>query len=302
MPEHVTPPVPLTAAFRSAEVTRGPGASRSAGASRRARAFSGTGAAPCAGPVASAAYPFDPPAVTPPSAGPGPRGATTPPRGGPTPAAPWPVAKLGTLRSRAFIECPGSQIAAIARARAMAAMASADMVVAPVPLRVADEPEPGAALPPADHPGPERHCMGTFRGQRDQAGQARAFLAAFLGGWARVDDALLLIGELSANAVVHTGSGAPGGLFTVRATLAGAWLRAEVEDQGSNWNGRLEEAECPHGLFLLRQLATRCGTRRARGGWVTWFVLGDDTISPAREPQSGRLGINPVQSPGSERP
>jgi serine/threonine-protein kinase RsbW len=118
-----------------------------------------------------------------------------------------------------------------------------------------------------------RYCVGTFGGRREQVGQARAFLAAFLGDWARVDDAVLLIGELGANAVVHTGSGEPGGLFTVRAALAGPWLRAEVEDQGSSWSGRLEDAECPHGLFLLRQLSTRCGTRRTRGGWVTWFAL-----------------------------
>jgi hypothetical protein len=118
-----------------------------------------------------------------------------------------------------------------------------------------------------------RYCVGTFGGRREQVGQARAFLAAFLGDWARVDDAVLLIGELGANAVVHTGSGEPGGLFTVRAALAGPWLRAEVEDQGSSWSGRLEDAECPHGLFLLRQLSARCGTRRTRGGWVTWFAL-----------------------------
>ena len=294
MPEHVTPPVPLTAAFRGTEATGGPGASRGA------RAVSGTGAGPCAWPVASAAYPPGPPAVTPPIAVRGPRGAATP-RCWPAPAVPWPLTTVGTLRSRAFIECPGSQIAAIARAQAMAAMAPADTLVAPVPLRVADEPEPGAALPLADRREPVRHCLGTFRGQREQAGQARAFLGAFLGGWGRVDDALLLIGELSANAIVHTGSGAPGGLFTVRATLAGGWLRAEVEDQGSSWNGRLEDAECPHGLFLLRQLASRCGTRRVRGGWVTWFVLGDDTISAVRAPQSGRSGINPVDSPGRGR-
>jgi serine/threonine-protein kinase RsbW len=118
-----------------------------------------------------------------------------------------------------------------------------------------------------------RFCVGTFGGRREQVGQARAFLAAFLGDWVRVDDAVLLIGELGANAVVHTGSGEPGGLFTVRAVLAGSWLRAEVEDQGSSWDGRLQDAECPHGLFLLRQLSARCGTRRSRGGWVTWFVL-----------------------------
>jgi len=189
----------------------------------------------------------------------------------------------------------------------MAAAASAEALAAlapPTPLTVVDrdQPEPGGTLPLGDHRGPGRFCLGMFPGQREQVGQARAFLAAFLGGWGRADDAMLLIGELGANAVVHTGSGAPGGLFTVRATLAGAWLRAEVEDQGSSWNGRLEEAECPHGLFLLRQLATQCGTRRARGGWVTWFVLGDDTITPARGPQSGRSGINPVDSPGRGRP
>src|ERR1700744_6723336 len=83
-----------------------------------------------------------------------------------------------------------------------------------------------------------RYCVGTFPGQREQVGQARAFLAAFLGGWARTDDAVLLIGELGANAVVHTGSGAPGGLFTVRASLSGGGLQAEVEDQGSTWDGR----------------------------------------------------------------
>ena len=113
---------------------------------------------------------------------------------------------------------------------------------------VLDEASP-EALGTDDAIGPRRgrYCVGTFGGRREQVGQARAFLAAFLGDWARVDDAVLLIGELGANAVVHTGSGEPGGLFTVRAALAGPWLRAEVEDQGSSWSGRLEDAECQIG-------------------------------------------------------
>ncbi len=143
-----------------------------------------------------------------------------------------------------------------------------------VAARVLDEASPEALrTDDAIRPRRGRYCVGTFGGRREQVGQARAFLAAFLGDWARVDDAVLLIGELGANAVVHTGSGEPGGLFTVRAALAGPWLRAEVEDQGSSWSGRLEDAECPHGLFLLRQLSARCGTRRSRSGWVTWFAL-----------------------------
>ena len=154
------------------------------------------------------------------------------------------LTRVSSLRSRAFIECPGAQIAAQPRAMA-AATEALTAPPAPAPLTVVVEPEPGGTLPLNDHRGPGRFCLGMFPGQREQAGQARAFLAAFLGGWSRVDDAVLLIGELSANAVVHTGSGAPGGLFTVRASLTGAWLRAEVEDQGSSWNGQARGRRMP---------------------------------------------------------
>jgi serine/threonine-protein kinase RsbW len=253
MPEHAPLPIPPAwpPVWLPTAATSALAAARHAGLAAAASRRWPEAAAPCGWPVA--------PVVT--TRLPGRRAALRP--------------TVTLVRSRAFTECPGTQIAA--RARAMAAT-SAEVLVASthsVSPPVADEPAPAAALPLADHRGPGRYCVGTFSGQREQVGQARAFLAAFLGGWARTDDAVLLMGELGANAVVHTGSGAPGGLFTVRASLAGAWLRAEVEDQGSTWNGRLEDAECPHGLFLLRQLSNRCGARRTRGGWVTWFVLGD---------------------------
>src|ERR1700743_3183708 len=110
--------------------SRGTEATGGPGASRGARAGSGTGAGPCAWPVASAAYPPGPPAAPPPLA------------------------------------APPAQAVATARATAVAAMAPAATLVAPVPLRVADEPEPGAALPLADRREPVRHCLGTFAGQR----------------------------------------------------------------------------------------------------------------------------------------
>jgi anti-sigma regulatory factor (Ser/Thr protein kinase) len=119
-----------------------------------------------------------------------------------------------------------------------------------------------------------RICVGSFPGRLDQVSQARAFAAAFLHEWPRADDAMLLIGELCANAVLHTRSGRPGGMFTLRAMMAGDGLRAEVQDQGSGWDGRLDAAPAPHGLFLLRQVATTCGTRRSPSGWTTWFTLG----------------------------
>jgi hypothetical protein len=133
----------------------------------------------------------------------------------------------------------------------------------------------GTALPPRaallEKP---LKCAGSFRGRLDQVGHARAFISAFMGGCAATDDAMLLISELCANAVMHTSSGKPGGIFTVRAVLADHCMCAEVEDQGSTWDGRLDDARCPHGLFLLRQVAADCGTLRGAEGWITWFTLG----------------------------
>jgi anti-sigma regulatory factor (Ser/Thr protein kinase) len=140
---------------------------------------------------------------------------------------------------------------------------------------------PARAAPPgAEEP---RICVGSFRGRLDQVGRARRFLAEFLAGWAGTDEAVLLAGELCANAVLHTGSGGPGGTFTIRAVMAGRCLRAEVEDQGSPWNGDLTAAQAPHGLFLLRELSSGCGTRPGTRGWITWFTLADPAVP-------GRLG------------
>ena len=72
----------------------------------------------------------------------------------------------------------------------------------------------------------------------------------------------------------HTASGRPGGTFTVRVEVdPGTGLHAEVEDQGSEWDGDIGAAECPHGLFLLRELSGECGARRGERGWIVWFTM-----------------------------
>jgi hypothetical protein len=79
---------------------------------------------------------------------------------------------------------------------------------------------------------------------------------------------------LAANACAHSASGRPGGTFVVRAQVSdGGRVYAEVEDQGSPWDGTFSTVESPHGLYLLRALSTECGTRRGDRGWITWFVL-----------------------------
>jgi hypothetical protein len=116
-------------------------------------------------------------------------------------------------------------------------------------------------------------CTLTLPGQSAQIGRVRALLSAFLNGFPAADDAVLLASELCANACLHSASGLPGGTFTVRARLCGAYLHAEVEDQGSGWDGHLVAAETPHGLYLLRTLSVACGTLPGVSGWVTWFVV-----------------------------
>lgn len=87
-------------------------------------------------------------------------------------------------------------------------------------------------------------------------------MTRILHGWPATDDAVLLISELCTNAVAHSASGRPGGTFTVRAhILDRRYVRAEVEDQGSAWDGNISTAQPPHGLYLLRQLSTTYGTR-----------------------------------------
>jgi anti-sigma regulatory factor (Ser/Thr protein kinase) len=62
--------------------------------------------------------------------------------------------------------------------------------------------------------------------------------------------------ELATNAIVHSRSGLPGGLFTVRAEVHPgdfAWL--EVEDQGGPWVARDPDEEHGRGLALVVALA-----------------------------------------------
>jgi hypothetical protein len=128
--------------------------------------------------------------------------------------------------------------------------------------------------PPATPTPPPLTWERTYPGRKDQAAEVRAALRSFLRDWPLADDAITLASELAANAVSHSHSRQPGGQFTVRAQLhPDGSLHAQVEDQGSNWDGDLGTAECPHGLYLLRALSTTCGTHPSNNGRVTWFTL-----------------------------
>ena len=64
--------------------------------------------------------------------------------------------------------------------------------------------------------------------------ETRAFLRKALAGCPRADDAIALGSEFSANAVLHSRSGAPGGTFTVRTEVSEDEWRDCVEPGVAN--------------------------------------------------------------------
>jgi anti-sigma regulatory factor (Ser/Thr protein kinase) len=109
----------------------------------------------------------------------------------------------------------------------------------------------------------------TYAGTKDRVHEVRADLAPVVKGCPFADDFVLLASELSANAVVHSRSGLPGGVFTVRAEVRPGdygWL--EVEDQGGPWVEKEPDEEHGRGLAMVAALA-------GEGNWTV-----DDGSTP----------------------
>jgi anti-sigma regulatory factor (Ser/Thr protein kinase) len=100
----------------------------------------------------------------------------------------------------------------------------------------------------------------------EQVALARRFLRKMLDGCPVVDDAVLICSELVTNAVLHSDSAKPGGLFTVRAEVRdGDYVWLEVEDQGGRWVSHEPSETSGRGLGIVAGLADY------------WDVRGDDT-------------------------
>ncbi|MFW5419784.1 ATP-binding protein [Nocardiopsis sp. CNT-189] len=132
----------------------------------------------------------------------------------------------------------------------------------------------------------------TFAGLPGQVRAARTWLDHLLAqpaappgaGHAR-PTACLLLSELATNALRHTASGAPGGLFSVIATVDASHLRVSIHDQGgpnipappaAALRGDADQAllSCSgRGLLLVAALATTWDTRPAPTGRTVWFEL-----------------------------
>jgi hypothetical protein len=143
-------------------------------------------------------------------------------------------------------------------------------------------------LPRAAADDPERMWERTFTGNPEQIRHVRAALRPLLAECPVADDIILIVSELSANAVAHSKSREPGGRFIVRLQhVRGEYVCGEVEDEGSYWDGNLpDSARNASGLFLVLNLATACGVAHGLGqNRVVWFRKDH----PAADDQAGRF-------------
>jgi anti-sigma regulatory factor (Ser/Thr protein kinase) len=109
---------------------------------------------------------------------------------------------------------------------------------------------------------PVMYWRRTFPGQPDQAHVIRAFVATLLPDRPRLDEVLLAVGELVANALRHTKSG-QGGSFTVEVFHAGGRTAVSVTDEGGPAEPVVAEArewsESGRGLHTVSVLADSWG-------------------------------------------
>jgi anti-sigma regulatory factor (Ser/Thr protein kinase) len=110
-------------------------------------------------------------------------------------------------------------------------------------------------------------------------GRARAIVAARLQGEIaeeRAADAVLLVSELVTNSVLHGDLGADGWI-NVAVAVSPEAVRVDVSDTGSGFRAEAAEPPTPdrvggRGLFLVRELADRCGVA-PEGSSRVWFEI-----------------------------
>lgn len=103
-----------------------------------------------------------------------------------------------------------------------------------------------------------------FRGVRAEAHPARAFVQFLLADLAHADDVVQVAGELVANAIVHTRSGRPGGLYVVEVARWRGGVSVAVTDQGGQGEPRLSEEQSAVNGYGMRTVA-------ALATWWGWY-------------------------------
>jgi len=114
-----------------------------------------------------------------------------------------------------------------------------------------------------------------FPGSEDQIRVMRAAVRPFLAYCPMAADIVLLLSELGANAVRHSGSRQADGVFTARLLdVPGEYVLGLIEDGGSSWDGDLlASARNASGLHLVLALSADCGVYGGGRRRTVWFQV-----------------------------
>jgi anti-sigma regulatory factor (Ser/Thr protein kinase) len=113
----------------------------------------------------------------------------------------------------------------------------------------------------------------SYPGVPEAVTAARHHVARVLAGVPCAEDVAFALGEVAANAVVHSRSGRPGGRFTVATDVVPGVLAAVVvTDQGGPWSGRADDTY-PHGLEIVAAMATEVRVDGDDDGRTIWVIF-----------------------------
>jgi hypothetical protein len=118
-------------------------------------------------------------------------------------------------------------------------------------------------------------CVHSYRGVRGDARKASRNLARFLDGCPPAPDVLICFAELLKMAVLDTGTGAPGGRFSVRACLR-APQYVLVCLRPPAWAEHTSPAGTQPAWQLISALSDVSGVRYDATGRLVWFYCSWD--------------------------
>lgn len=143
-----------------------------------------------------------------------------------------------------------------------------------------------------------------FPGTPEQPAAARHWIQALLPTGPAQEDLLTIAGELTANAIRHTRSQAPGGTFGVTVCWHPGFTRLVVSDQGSPTAPVLvthSDGTGGLGLFVVSKLASQWGVTGGEDGHNVWAdVCGLITPIRSRHPGSRPGSFLDQQRPSAE--
>ena len=129
-------------------------------------------------------------------------------------------------------------------------------------------------LTPVTHVAAALASTRTYPGTREHVRAIRADLRALLTGCPHADDIILCASELAANAVLHSNSARPGGTITVHTAISyDDHVRIEMRDDGGPWTAPAPDADRPHGLDLIRTIASAWGVAETATARTVWAQL-----------------------------